>query len=116
MEVLFEERQYMIEELLEILKEYRAQNETAYFVFTGDGIDAYEDIIKESLDEGSYALAGEEKRYQHSGSVARLALEKANRGETLSYDELMPEYMRLAEAEQKLKAGTLSDKITKALT
>jgi len=31
----------------------------------------------------------------------------------MSYDELMPEYMRIAEAEQKLKEGTLSDKICK---
>ena len=116
MEVLFEERQYMIEELLELLNEYKSKNKAAFFVFTGDGIDAYEDIIKETLDEGSFAIAGEEERYQHSDSVARIALEKAAGGETLSYDELMPEYMRLAEAEQKLKAGTLSDKITKALT
>ena len=35
-------------------------------------------------------------------------------GKTVGYDELMPEYMRLAEAEQRLKAGTLSEKIRKA--
>ena len=34
-------------------------------------------------------------------------------GRIPSYDELLPEYMRLAEAEQRLKAGTLSDKIKK---
>ena len=34
-------------------------------------------------------------------------------GRTVNYDELLPEYMRLAEAEQRLKEGTLSDKISK---
>ena len=42
-----------------------------------------------------------------------IAHRKADAGETLTYDELMPEYMRLAEAEQRLRAGTLSDRIRK---
>ena len=58
-------------------------------------------------------FADESLRYQHAESVARIALRKANAGEILKYNELMPEYMRLAEAEQRLKAGTLSDRIRK---
>ena len=81
--------------------------------FTGDGIDAYRDIIAEALPEGSYALAPEETRYQLAEPVARVALRKAADGQTVSYGGLMPEYMRLAEAEQKLKAGTLSERIRK---
>ena len=81
--------------------------------FTGDGIDAYSDIIADNLPEGSFIFADEEIRYQHSEPVARIALKKAMAGEVLSYNELMPEYMRLAEAEQRLKAGTLSDRIRK---
>ena len=79
--------------------------------FTGDGIDAYGDIIEGSMPEGSYIIADEDLRYQHSESVAETARRKAEAGETLAYNDLMPEYMRLAEAEQRLRAGTLSDRI-----
>lgn len=122
-----EEKQYMIEELLEILSGKIAELEAgaggrvsslkdmlgnAVF-FTGDGIDAYEEIIRSSLPEGLYAFADGELRYQHAESVAKTALGKAVKGETLAYNELMPEYMRLAEAEQRLRAGTLSERIKK---
>jgi tRNA threonylcarbamoyladenosine biosynthesis protein TsaB len=102
-----EEKQYMIEELLEKIGE-----ETAFF--TGDGIDAYKDIIEATLPAGSYKYADEAVRYQSAESVTVIALKKAKSGDTLTFDKLMPEYMRLAEAEQRLKAGTLSDKIRKA--
>ena len=110
---VMEEKQYMIEELLDLLKEKAACYDGATCFFTGDGIDAYEDIIKDAMSEGSYVFAGEELRYQHAESVARIALKKAKAGKVLGYNELMPEYMRLAEAEQRLKAGTLSDRIRK---
>lgn len=99
-----EEKQYMIEELLEKV------GDTVVF-FTGDGIDAYRDIIEDTLKKGRYFFADEEMRYQSSVSVAKTALDKAGKGEVLRYDELLPEYMRLAEAEQRLRAGTLSDRI-----
>lgn len=105
METILEERQYMIEELLQLLGSY------TNVYFTGDGIDAYEDIIRGNMNENSFVFADEGIRYQHASSVACIALEKAEAGELLGYDELIPEYMRLAEAEQKLKDGTLSSKI-----
>ena len=108
-----EEKQYMIEELLEEINRKTAEYSGAAAFFTGDGIDAYGDIIKSTMPEGSYLFADEDLRYQHAESVARIALRKADRGEILSYNELMPEYMRLAEAEQRLRAGTLSDRISK---
>ena len=107
-----EEKQYMIEDLLEELVRRTADNGAKVF-FTGDGIDAYMDIIESTMREGSYVLADEDIRYQHAESVARIALRRAKAGQTLSYNELMPEYMRLAEAEQRLRAGTLSDRIRK---
>ena len=61
----------------------------------------------------AYVFADEDLRYQHAQSVAAIALRRAAAGEILTYDRLMPEYMRLAEAEQRLKAGTLSDRIRK---
>ena len=108
---VMEEKQYMIEDLLADLKEKISRQSGAVVFFTGDGIDAYGSIIESSLPEGSYVFADEEHRYQHSASVAEAALRKAAAGEVLAYNELMPEYMRLAEAEQRLRAGTLSDRI-----
>ena len=124
---VMEEKQYMIEDLLKAMSSRIAklENEAGGRVqslkamlgnavyFTGDGIDAYKEIIDGSLPEGTYVYAGEDLRYQHAESVARIALKKAEAGSVLSYNELMPEYMRLAEAEQRLKAGTLSDRIRK---
>ena len=98
------EKQYLIEDLPGLIGGNKV-------IFTGDGIDAYKDALEDLLSECSYVFSNEDIRYQHSASVARIALQKANRGDTLSYNELLPEYMRLAEAEQKLRAGTLSDRI-----
>lgn len=121
LENVLEEKQYMIEELLGCFchtetgeAELKKLADGPVF-FIGDGIDAYEDIIRDTMAEGSYFFADEETRYQHAESVARIALAKAMVGDTISYDELLPEYMRLAEAEQRLKAGTLSDRISKPM-
>lgn len=110
---VMDEKQYMIEELLEDLKSGMSEQNGAAAFFTGDGIDAYGEIIESAMPEGSYVFAEEELRYQHAESVARIALRKAATGKILTYNELMPEYMRLAEAEQRLRAGTLSDRIRK---
>jgi len=124
---VMEEKQYMIEDLLAALNSRVAELEAEAggrvqslktmlgnaIYFTGDGIDAYKDIIESALPEGTYAFAGGDLRYQHAESVARIALRKATAGQTLGYNELMPEYIRLAEAEQRLKAGTLSERIRK---
>jgi tRNA threonylcarbamoyladenosine biosynthesis protein TsaB len=116
MEPLDEDRQYMIEELLSVIMERIKRNEDIRPVyFTGDGIDAYGEIIASVMPAGSYVLAPEEIRYQHADSVANLALVKAISGEVCSYNDLMPDYMRLSEAEQRLRAGTLSDKIRRTV-
>ena len=102
---LDEERQYMIEELLE------SCNNRSKIYFVGDGIDAYQSIIEEKLPAESYVFAPLELRYQDAGSVAELAREEALAGREMSYENLLPNYMRLAEAEQRLREGTLSSKI-----
>lgn len=111
------EKQYMIEDLLAELTDGVMENGGKVF-FTGDGIDAYGDIITDTFAakgmSGQLILADESIRYQDAGSVAEIALGKAERGDTLTYDKLLPEYMRLSEAEQRLREGTLSDKIRKA--
>lgn len=114
-----EERQYMIDEILELAKsglaeinEANVENIRRIFI-TGDGIDAYRTIIEETLLEDSYVLADEELRYQSADAVAELAVFNIKVGKEMEYHNLMPEYMRLSEAEQRLKEGTLSSKISK---
>lgn len=102
------EKQYMIEEFMNELQ--KLDLNSSEVVFVGDGIDAYESEITSS---GAYLLADVEWRYQAAASVAKLALQKYERGETVSCDELIPNYMRKSEAEMRLESGTLSSKIGK---
>ncbi len=77
-------------------------------LFFGDGIDAYPKQIDEALAGcGSYSFADESCRYQDAASVGKLALQMIARGQTVNYAQLEPDYMRQAEAEQKLAAGEL---------
>ena len=96
----------MIEDLL---KEIRKLEGPVFF--TGDGIDAYRDIISTELSEEMYAFAPESVRYQNGKSAAQVALRRVQSGETVSYEKLMPNYMRKSEAEMRLESGTLSSKI-----
>ncbi len=103
-----EQKQYMIEEIIEMAGKLDGR-----ICFTGDGIDAYQSIMEDGLAEESYVLAGEDIRYQNAVEIAELARQKAVKGEVLQYGQLMPEYMRLSEAEQRLREGTLSRKISR---
>ena len=98
----------MIDEFLEEID--KIDSEEKQIIFVGDGIDAYEDKIREA---GLYRLADEEWRYQDASSVAELALQKYNSNNTITYDDLLPNYMRKSEAEMRLESGTLSSKIGK---
>ena len=111
-EPVCEERQYMIDEVLELAKTKMKELGTRLMI-TGDGVDAYGDIIGNMLEEGSYVIADEELRYQSADAVVELAKFRADADETVKFDDLMPNYMRLSEAEQRLKEGTLSEKISK---
>ena len=90
-------------------------------IFYGDGVDAYANRLNEFKEEfesmsiyGSsisekhaVEFAPEEARYQTADLVVQFAAEKYKRGETATVEELLPDYMRKAEAEQKLEDGTL---------
>lgn len=100
--------------------------------FYGDGIDAYEKKIVEHFDgtpdialgrpsadtadshplggNVRYDFADPSERYQKADMVAKLALAKYKAGDTCTVNELLPDYMRMTEAEQKLRDGTLSAK------
>lgn len=83
-------------------------------IFMGDGIDAYRERIEEiamgpghnrEFDGVDIAFAPEKFRYQDADTVASLGAILLDEGRGCSFEELKPEYMRLAEAERKLKAG-----------
>lgn len=83
--------------------------------FYGDGIDAYASKLEtfaaemtECYEEATFMTAEPKERYQTAEMTARCALEKYRRGEILSAEELLPDYMRETEAEQKLKDGSLA--------
>ncbi len=104
---------YMLTDVLENLKD-SVLAAGRNVIFFGDGIDAYESRITEYLAEAGYRpgtdffLAPEEIRYQDAASIGLLALEKIRRGEILTDPaQCLPDYMRKAEAQQKLEAGQL---------
>lgn len=66
-------------------------------MFFGDGIKVYGDKFDEK------EIAPEPVRLQMASSVAKLAADMYEAGETLCYEELKPDYMRKAEAERKLE-------------
>ena len=82
-------------------------------LFYGDGIDAYETQIISLLGDAKmekdrdYDFAPQETRDQSAAAVGRAALRKLSRGETTDFANLLPDYMRQAEAEVKLAAGQL---------
>ncbi len=108
---------YLIEEYLELLKskieEYiknkkaKANYPRLKVVFYGDGIDAYYEDIEEFsklfFDGGiNIVIADEKNRYQTARKVLLNGLKLFEKGESIGYEELTPNYMRKAEAEQKL--------------
>lgn len=87
---------YTVMELIENIKKYKN------ILFMGDGIDKYGDIFME-LEDISIEVLEEEFRYQDATRVAMIGYEKAKVGITCEYYNLNPEYMRIPEAERKLK-------------
>ena len=105
----------MLTDVLEIIKSADGPVKKAGrpVLFFGDGIDAYEGRILEELGDAGmepgreFFFAPKETRYQSADAVGRLAFELARAGEGSHYGDVHPDYMRKAEAEQKLEAGEL---------
>lgn len=68
----------------------------------GDALDKYSEQIAQIRPEGT-ETAHESIRYQDASFVAMLGKKLYEEKGGLSYNQLQPEYMRLAEAERKLK-------------
>lgn len=124
----------MLDELLDILKsdligdmKRKADSNLPHkykIKFYGDGIDAYEEKLREwqsSVEtdcsfmdrECSFAqveFADVNCRYQNAELVARYAATVWYEKKTMDYEMVLPDYMRIPEAEQKLKAGLLGVK------
>ena len=97
----------MMDDVLNIINE-KIFKEGKKVLFFGDGVDYYEEKIRRALSgKGTYTFAPESDRYQDAASVGFLAVDMINKGMTVSFDRLVPDYMRKAEAEQKLEAGEL---------
>ena len=82
----------------DLIRELRALNSPVILV--GDGAH----LVFEAADDPMIRLAPEHLRYQRASATAFAALEKYNRGETISPAALMPSYLRLSQAERERNA------------
>ena len=125
--VLIEPGPYMLSDVLDRIGELGVRP-----VFYGDGVDAYFDKDEYRDRVSGYGAAPEEERYQTADMTAAYALDvwvreqaagesecgagmddKCGHGMIVQYEELLPDYMRESEAEQRLKDGSL-EKMRKA--
>lgn len=96
------DRALMIEELYaEIEKIYEKNREKTIFI-VGDGADLFYNSIKDR--DVPVCLAPEHLKWQRASGVCMAALSKAQNGETVCPEELLPVYLRLPQAERELKA------------
>lgn len=87
---------YMLEEFMEKVAGYPR------ILLLGDAVDSYGQMLEGIRSEGT-ETAPESIRYQDAAYVARLGAESFKSGGGLDYNSVKPDYMRLAEAERKLR-------------
>lgn len=97
------EKQYMLEDLIEEIKKLKEN-----VVFTGDGVDEYKDIIFNKLDINNIILEDENTRYQNAKGVLNII--SCGNISPVSYNKVIPDYMRKTEAEIRLANNTLGKK------
>ncbi len=78
--------------------------------FIGDGIDTCGEIIGEWPAFAEVSCAPKEVRYQDAAEVALRGWQLLQEGKTCGYMELQPEYLRMAEAEKKLRDKMAAEK------
>ncbi len=69
-------------------------------IFVGDGVPVFEEQIKAVLGERA-VFAPKASQMNLAASVAEIGLEKFKKGDVLSFDELVPQYLRLSQAERE---------------
>lgn len=96
------ERSILMVDFLQKLDEIADQYDR--ILFLGDGIDTCGELIRQWDETRQQVMyAPEEIRYQDAAAVALRGLQLWNDGKACDYIELQPEYLRMAEAEKKLK-------------
>lgn len=75
-------------------------------IFLGDGAIAHREYIESELGENALFPHGAALTSRAS-SVAALAMDKAKRGETQSYLEMVPKYIKKSQAEKELEEKSL---------
>ena len=111
---LIEAGPYMIDEFLEVLAKKIISDDgnegRSKVVFYGDGVEAYrEELLAFKTDIASIEeteteiIIDEKDLHQKSSLVALRAYEQLLQNGTSSYEEILPDYMRKVEAEQKLE-------------
>lgn len=73
-------------------------------LFMGDGVLAYQNEIREALGKSAY-FAPRVTGMNLGGAVAEIGLEKFEKGETVHYSKLVPQYVRLSQAERDKQAA-----------
>ncbi len=100
---------YALEDFLDAVGTKAKETGVDNILFVGDGIKSYgQDILQYAEANGLKAEVKEV--YQYAESVAKIALEKYNNGETVGYNDFEPDYMRKAEAQRKLEERLASEK------
>lgn len=97
-----EDRAIALEDLFEELEGKDA-------LFLGDGVLAYRTIIEARMGERA-KFAPPNEMLNSAASAAYLAGEMLKRGETVSYGELVPNYIRLSQAERERKERLENEK------
>ncbi|MBQ3284073.1 MAG: tRNA (adenosine(37)-N6)-threonylcarbamoyltransferase complex dimerization subunit type 1 TsaB [Ruminococcus sp.] len=94
-ERLCDDRAISIDELLTELNTINGE-----IILVGDGAE----LVFSRADNPAVQLAAPNLRYQRASSAAAAALEKYNRGESVSPAALTPRYLRLSQAERERNA------------
>ena len=102
-DVLLEDGAYDVPDYLEKLRALCVEGRVC--VFYGDGSDAYRETLETS--GLPHVFAPQEHKFQRAYAVLHLAEQLYAEGQLTDCYHAQPEYLRLAEAERKLKAGEL---------
>ena len=97
------EGSYLIGEFLDLIED------RPHVLFLGDGIDTCGEIIRQQRPEGS-AFIEADLRYQDASAVALRGWQLMQQGKSCNYSQLQPEYLRMAEAERKLREKLAAEK------
>ena len=105
---------YTFDEYAELLAKALKEAGGSEILAFGDGMKPCGERFKEFAAKAGFAFtdAGEtqETSVQSAASVARLGLDLYKEGKTCSFDEMLPDYMRKAEAERKLEEKQAAEK------